>query len=159
MVTKTASAIGLAIFIVSILTIKVCAQVGVEKARLARTMWSAFECAAYAELSGNKKEQAKLFEVGLHAGREFIDALKNRQISPEAVSKEAPIGVTMLLAGPSADFVIGRVFEKAMQEAFDNIVKRKNGILLDSSKWIDDEALRKSKAERYYLSRNCTLLK
>jgi hypothetical protein len=45
------------------------------------------------------------------------------------VRSEVPIGVTMLLAGPSADFVVGRIFENAMGDAFDGIVK-KEGMLL-----------------------------
>lgn len=135
------------------------AQTAVEKARLSRTMWSAFQYGTFAEMSGNEKEQARLFDVGVKAGRDFLDALKNRQIPADVASNEVPIGVSMLLQGPSADFIIGRVFENAMQDAYDDIVKHENGLLLDSSKWVNDKDLKKSKAQTKYLKSNCVLVK
>ena len=46
-----------------------------------------------------------------------------------------------------------------MRDAYDEIVKRENGLPLDASKWTIDEALRKSKAQTNYLKSNCVLLK
>jgi hypothetical protein len=76
---------------------------------------------------------------------------KNRQISPEAMRSEVPIGVTMYLAGPSVDFIIGRVFEGAMGDVYDDIVKRRNGIPLPSSDWVMDEAIRKPEEKHRYV--------
>lgn len=137
------------------------AQTATEKARLARTIWSAFQCVAYAEMSGDAKEQKRLFTVGLKAGREFLDALKKRQIPPDIAIKEVPLGVNVLLAGPNADLIIGRVFENAMQDAFDNIVKRDAyGVMeFDPTKWLDNKVLKKAKARTKYLQGNCVLLK
>ena len=128
------------------------------KARLGLVLWSAFQCSTFAEMSGNKQEQARLFEVGVKAGREFLEALKNRQISPEAASSEVPIGVTMRLQGPSTDFIVGRIFESAAEDAFNKIVKQKNGMPLEISDWIRDEDLQKSKASNSYLVQNCRLI-
>jgi hypothetical protein len=131
----------------------------VEKARLARTMWSAFQCATYAELSKDQKEQERLFLIGVKAGRDFLEALKNGQISRETASNEVPIGVIGLLGGPSPDFIVGRVFENATRDAYDQIVSMENGLLLEHPKWVMDEELRKTKAESFYQSRNCILVK
>ena len=64
-----------------------------------------------------------------------------------------------MLQGPSADFIIGRVFENAVTEAYDGIVKKENGITMEPSKWIEDKRLQKSKAQIKYLQSNCVLLK
>jgi hypothetical protein len=53
-----------------------------DKARLSHVMWSAFQCSALAEMSGDKNEQARLFQVGLKAGRDFLEAAKNGEITP-----------------------------------------------------------------------------
>jgi hypothetical protein len=49
----------------------------IQKARLGRVMWSAFQCSTFAEMSENKKEQGRLFKVGYKAGRQFLEAVKN----------------------------------------------------------------------------------
>ena len=135
------------------------AQTAAEKAKLARTMWSAFQCGTYAEMSDNVKEQARLFNLGLSAGREVLDAIQKGQIPPEVVSKEVPVLVALSLQGPSIDFIIGNIFAHAMGDAFDDIVKTENGVTLGPSQWINDNELRKSKAQTKYLQGNCVLLK
>ena len=99
------SLIGLIIF----LSFPASGQTASDKARLARVMWSAFECSTFAELMGDQKEQARLFELGIKAGREFLEAARNKQIPSEIVDKEIPMGVIWLMNGPSNDFIIGRV--------------------------------------------------
>jgi hypothetical protein len=37
------------------------------------------------------------------------------------VSDVVPIGVTLRFQGPTADFIIGRVFEAAMGDAYDQV--------------------------------------
>ena len=129
-----------------------------QSARNGRVMWSAFQCATFAELSGDTKEQERLFTAGVKAGRQFVEALQKGQISREAMSSEVPIGVTMLLAGPSVDFIIGRIFESAMGDAYDDIVKRKNGMLLPVDDWVRDDGLKKSIAQQKYSQGNCQLI-
>ncbi|MGY8683733.1 hypothetical protein Q2941_39045 [Bradyrhizobium sp. UFLA05-153] len=135
------------------------AQTAIQKAVLARTMWSAFQCGAYAEMSGNVNEHERLFNLGLSAGREFLDALQKGQIPTEVLDANVPVGVSLLLQGPSIDFIIGNIFAHAIRDAFDDIVKRENGMLLDPSKWIQSDEARKNKAEAKYGSSNCILLK
>lgn len=124
------------------------AEAAVEKARLARTMWSAVQCGTYAEMLDNGKEQSRLFELAVKAGREFLDAFENGQIPPEVVNTEVPVGVAWLLQGPNTDFIIGRIFENAIRDAYDGI-----------GRGIDDKELRKSRAQTKYLQGNCDLLK
>jgi hypothetical protein len=126
---------------------------GAQSARDGRVMWSAFQCATFAEMSGDTKEQERLFTIGVKAGRQFVEALQNRQISPEAVNSEAPIGVTMRLSGPSVDFMIGRIFESATSDAYDDVVKRKN------DDWVMDKELKKSIAKQKHHEGNCELIR
>jgi hypothetical protein len=123
---------------------------GVEKARLARNMWSAFQCSMLAEMTGDQNEQQRLFMVGIKSGRDFLDALKNGQISRDNVEKEVPWGVTMYLAGPSTDFIIGRIFQEATRDTYDE---------MDAAKTMDDPELRRSKAKTGYLKNKCVLIK
>lgn len=129
------------------------------KPNLARVMWSAFSCATYAEMSGNKHDQARLFEVGYKAGRTFVDGVRNKTI-PDTEAKDAPIGVLMLMSGPTTDFVIGRIFEAAMGDAYDEVVKEDSAGLpiLDPSKWADGK-LKVIRAKNKYQSSNCTLIR
>ena len=129
-----------------------------QNARDGRVMWSAFQCATFAEMSGSNQEQDRLFGIGMKTGRRFVEALQNNQISPEAMRSEVPIGVTMLLAGPSVDFIIGRIFENATRDAFDSIVKQKNGVLMPVDDWVQDQEVRKLIAQRKYLQGNCGLI-
>jgi hypothetical protein len=135
------------------------AQTAVEKAKLARTMWSAFQCGTYAEMSGNEEEQSRLFNLGLSAGRDFLDALQNGQIPEQVARSEVPVGVALSLQGPSIDFIIGNIFAHAVSDAFDDIVKKENGVLLDPSKWIQSDGIRKIRADTNYNRGNCALLK
>jgi hypothetical protein len=127
-------------------------------ARDGRVTWSAFECATFAELSGDTKEQERLFTAGVKAGRQLVEALQKGRISREAMSSEVPIGVTMLLAGPSVDFIIGRIFENATRDAYDNVVKRKDGLALPVDDWVRDDGLTKSIAQQKYSQGNCRLI-
>jgi len=121
-------------------------------------MWSAFSCATYAELSGDESEQKRLFNLGYAAGAKFLDGI-NSQTIPEAERREAPIGVLLRLGGPSIDFMLGRIFEGANEDAFDRGVKEdSNGLpLLNPSDWADGE-LRIAKARNKFRGSNCALI-
>lgn len=124
----------------------------------ALVMWSAFTCATYAEISGNRQEQQRLFEVGYDAGRTFVDGFINKTIT-ETVANDAPLGVLMLLSGPTTDFIIGRIFESATEDAYDEVVKEKSAELpiFDPSKWADND-LKTINAKNKYQSSNCALI-
>jgi hypothetical protein len=83
------------------------------KARLGRVMWAAFECTTFASMADKQEDAKRLFDIGLKAGRDFIEALNRGNISQEEFSTMVPMGVTMLIreGGPSTDFVVGRVYQ------------------------------------------------
>ena len=130
-----------------------------EKPNHARIMWSAFSCSTFAEMSGNTSERERLFKVGYKAGRAFVDGVKKKTL-PETEAKDAPIGVLMRMSGPTTDFVIGRIFEAATDDAYDKVVKEdSSGMpILDPSKWADDK-LKVIKAQNEYQNANCTLIR
>ena len=136
-------------FIIS-LSFPASAQTASEKARQSRVMWSAFQCSTFAELLGDQKEQARLFDLGIKAGREFLEAARNKQIPSEIADKEVPMGVIWLMNGPSNDFIIGRVYENALGEAVTQVNKDDN---------FNDKTLSKQVAHNYYQKGNCVVLK
>jgi hypothetical protein len=128
------------------------------KPNLGRVMWSAFSCGIYAEMSGNISEQERLFEVGITAGRNFVDGIRNKTITDTEVRK-APIGVLMRMNGPSTDFIIGRIFEAAAEDAFDRVAKEdsRDFPIYDPTKWADDE-LKVIRAKKKYQNSKCILI-
>ena len=132
-----------------------------EKVHLARKMLSAFRCVVYAEYAKDPKEQRRLFELGLSSGREFLSALQSKEISEELVRKEVPLlGVLLLLSGPSSEFVIGRIYENASHDAYDEMFKEDApGNPLPPAKWVTDAEVQKRIAERQYTAANCQLIR
>lgn len=125
----------------------------------ARLMWSAFACATFADMYGDKDEFQRLSGLGYEAGRAFLEDLQNKTATEKEIA-EAPIGVRMRMGGPSHDFIVGRIFEASMDDAFDFIVKTDgNGWRIeDATRWADDE-LKITKAEHEYSRRNCALMR
>lgn len=121
-----------------------------EYAVIAKSVWSAFECTALADKSKNIKEQERLFEYGYKHGLIFLKALQAGKIKREDLSKEAPIMMLLLLQGPTPDFMLGRVFDGALESALKNIYK--TGDKFNS----DEEQERIAKNE--FWKRNCKLL-
>jgi hypothetical protein len=80
-------------------------------------MWAAFRCSAFAQLSANQSEEARLFTVGLQAGREFLTAWQNGRVTDEDMHKRVPAIVIGLLKGPNPEFVLGRIFQEASDTA------------------------------------------
>jgi len=120
--------------------------------------WSAFQCATYAEISGDTKEQARLFQLGYETGQMLVNDLQDGTID-EAETRKIPIGIRFVLGGPSIDFVVGRIFAAAVDDAYDSIVKTDSSGLIqpDPAKWADDE-LKKIRAMSEFQNSNCALL-
>jgi len=77
---------------------------------MGREILSAFNCSAWASKTNDSKETERLFLFGYKQGQKFLGALKAEKIKQEDISQEVPIGVTMLLQGPSEEFILGRIF-------------------------------------------------
>lgn len=86
-----------------------------------RLVWAAFTCAAYAETLGDQGEQKRFVALGIDAGRRFVQAAIDGKLDAEAVKASTPVGVAWRMAGPSADFVVGRIFEGAFADAVDKV--------------------------------------
>lgn len=129
-----------------------------EDAQAARFMWIAFECGTYAEMSGDRERQAALFERGMAAGRQFFSAVEAGTITEEEHRKHVPYVVPLLAAGPSVDFVLGRIFESAMNSAYDNVVKKDlAGLPVPMERWSADAESKRSRAQLLYERGNCDL--
>jgi hypothetical protein len=130
------------------------------KARLGRLAFIAFECAAYAEFSGQSKEQTRLFDLGIENSRAFVDAYSSNQITKEDFWDQIPLAVTAALVGPSKDFIVGRIFEAARSSANVTVTQYdENGKALPRSEWKTDPSLIKSIAEDRFFKENCSLIR
>ncbi|MGY1410873.1 hypothetical protein ACW5EG_15030 [Luteimonas sp. A611] len=68
-------------------------------------------------------EQERLFNFGYAQGREFISALEAGKIKREDLSSHAPVGALLLLEGPSADFILGRIYAAAEENALKDVYR------------------------------------
>ena len=110
-------------------------------------MSDAFKCSTYASLFHDQKEQQRLFQIGLKAGRDYVEGLKSRDDPTSEMST--------FIRGVSTDFVVGQLYEAESTHAYDEIIKYQNGLPLN--KWFDAPEP-KNQAERIYGQSNCSLI-
>jgi hypothetical protein len=110
-------------------------------------MSGAFRCSTYAQLLHDQKEQQRLFQIGLKAGRDFVEGLKSRD--------DPTSELLTFIRGVSTDFVVGQMYESESTHAYDEIVKYQNGLPLNQ--WLDAPAA-KTQAELTYNRSNCSLI-
>ena len=67
-------------------------------AALARVSWNAFECSSLASMTGNVKEQERLFLFGYQQGKIFTAAFKAKKIRDEDLRREVPLVEQLELA-------------------------------------------------------------
>jgi hypothetical protein len=134
-----------------------CAE---DDARAAQVMWNAWLCSIYAELKGDADEQGRLFTLGYSKGKQFIDAAAAGTITPDEGRTIVPMAVGMLMAGPSQEFVLGRIFESAAGRAFDHVATEDaDGMPLAPADYIVDDELKASIATTKYMGSNCELIR
>jgi hypothetical protein len=114
---------------------------------LSDKMSSAFRCSTYAQLSQDQKEQQRLFQIGLKAGRDYVEGLKSRN--------DPTSELLTFIRGVPTDFVVGQMYESESTHAYDEIVKYQNGLPLQQ--WLDAPAA-KTQAELTYNKSNCSLI-
>ena len=113
-----------------------------EAVRLSKLTLSAMECA---NLATNEGDSQRLSEVGLTAGKKFLDLLP--KLTPEELKSAGP-NLAILwrgVSGPSTDFVLGRVWEQMAVIAHKSLGD-------DTSKW-DREKVRR------YSEKNCMIIR
>ena len=136
------------------------AKAAQEDARAAKVMWTAWLCSTYAELTGDVDEQRRLFTLGYASGQRFVAAAAAGTITAKEANSIVPLAVGFLMAGPSEEFILGRVFESAANQAYDDVVKHDaSGIYLELKDWVNDDELKASIATNKYMQGNCELLR
>ena len=114
---------------------------------LSDKMSGAFKCSTYAAIFHDQKEQQRLFQIGLKAGRDYVEGLK---------SVDDPTSELLtFIRGVPTDFVVGQLYEAESTHAYDEIVKPQNG--LPMNKWFEAPEP-KIQAERSYRQSNCPLI-
>ncbi|HZF98034.1 MAG TPA: hypothetical protein VEY92_07290 [Pseudoxanthomonas sp.] len=125
------------------------AQGSDEYARMSRASWSAFECAALADVLGKTKDHERLFNYGYEQGKDFLEATRTDRVDQKDLHSISPTGFLMLAKGPTADFALGRVFEGAVENALKDVITSENML---------DEQLKQSIASRKFSEANCEIL-
>ena len=112
---------------------------------LGEKMSGAFRCAIYAGMSKDFKEQKRLFQIGLNAGRDYVEGMKSNQLGEY---KE-------YLGDVSTDFVVGMMYKDLSDKADHEVRKYRDGQMRE--RWRDSDAV-KLEAERRYRDGNCSLI-
>jgi hypothetical protein len=118
-----------------------------ELVRKSFLVYAAFGCTSVVP---DAKEAARLFKVGLDAGREFVKACEANK-GCDAIKSEVPL-FWRLLEYPSTDFALGQVYQMARDETTKGIHEMVGGSFPDK----ELIALRRSGK---YLEQNCTQLR
>jgi hypothetical protein len=108
-------------------------------------MSAAFRCSTYASLFHDKKEQQRLFQIGLKAGRDYVEGLKSRD--------DPTSEMLTFIRGVSTDFVVGQMYEADSTRAYDEIAKNQNGLPLQQG---SDADAAKTQAELRFRQSNCS---
>jgi hypothetical protein len=133
---------------VAFLPAEAWAQTSAEYAGMGKKTIAAFECAALAQLAGDADQQKRLFTLGYEQGKTFIEALRSGKIEKQDLD-QVPIGV--LVDGPTADFVLGRLWE------FDTDYYQRNAYVSEANPKADvASAMRYAKGE--FADKNCDLM-
>ena len=113
-----------------------------------------FDCAAYALEPAMEQE---LFDKGLDAGRDFYDGVLDGRISSDT---SIPF-IIKLTGGPTADFILGRLWETAVDNAYKEVERKfycgrysPSGAYSTSCSDVE----RRTHFEAMYSRQNCALL-
>ena len=114
---------------------------------MGQKLWAAFECGALVEYADMPEESRRLYNLGYDQGKTLLDAFRAGKVDQQARSK-LPIPVLLMLhGGPTVDFILGRIFESAMQDTSRQLFEASN-----------NKETRKIIAGQNFAKRNCGLL-
>jgi len=140
----TARLSAIALFLAALPTVSF-GQTSEQYGLMGQKLWAAFECGAFAEHAGRAEESRRLYKIGYDQGTAFVGAYKAGKVDQQA-RNNVPLAVLLMLdGGPTVDFILGRIFESAMQ---------------DTSKHFTggDDKTQKLIAEQSFTDQNCGLL-
>jgi hypothetical protein len=113
-----------------------------ELATSGRKMFKLWRCAAYASAAGlPNAEVIRLFNKGLDLGRPLVKAIFDGRVMPRG--DKLPFGLLGCGNGPTAEFVLGRMFQCAM-DSIDTTLQ-----------WVDDKDERAAWAKQSYDKDKC----
>lgn len=115
-----------------------------------QAVFSAFECSVLAAKIGRAEDQKRLFEFGYEEGKKFIDSVRSGEISEEELSSKVPVGVLWHMQGPTTDFILGRIYESAAENALEGVYGGANEVLSKEDQ--------KRIAENKFSTKNCGLI-
>jgi len=124
-----------------------------EYAVMGLEFWSAFSCSSWASYSGDQKEAERLFLFGYEKGKKFLGAARAGKITDDDFQQEVPIGISMSLAGPNDDFILGVIFSNVQENALEEVFYTNYDKTM-----INSDDLQKSIAENKYRNGNCQLI-
>lgn len=125
------------------------AETSQDVARLGKALYIAFRCSALAGAMGEREEARRLFEMGYGDGTRFLKAVQGGIVSEADIRSTVPIAVTMRIEGPSIDFMLGRIYAAAEEDALDDVI-------CGETECYDDQ-LQRSIAGGKYERENCEL--
>jgi hypothetical protein len=96
-----------------------------EFAAMSRAVWSGFECAALASKLKKNEDAERLFKFAYERGKTFMAGLQAGNVKDEDLRTEMPMIVGWLIrdGGPSVDFILGKVWSEAQDEALKDVYK------------------------------------
>ena len=92
-------------------------DVSLRLARGGRRAWDASQCAGFAAAMHDKEAFDGVFARGFSTAHLFLDALQKERIKRAHFDKEIPSPMRASLEGSSADFIVGRVYQTALESA------------------------------------------
>jgi hypothetical protein len=122
-------------------------------------MMAHWRCATWAGMARDPAAGDEHFSEGLVSGRRFVEAAKSGEIGDSDWDSTVPVGVAMTMAGPSTDFVLGRLFAFVSDDAFDQVAKRDpTGMPLSPKDYVLDDEVQAVIARNLMRSSNCSVL-
>ena len=82
-----------------------------------RRAWDAFQCAGFAAAMHDKEAFDGVFARGFSTAHLFLNALQKERIKLVHFESEIPSPMRASLEGPSPDFVVGRLYQTALESA------------------------------------------
>ena len=133
-----------------LITKSASAETSSQYAKMGLEVWSAFECSALAEKSKYPQEQERLFKFGHAQGVKFIRAIQAGKVEQADLSANVPIGLLLRLQGPTPDFMLGRIFEGAVETGLRGVYK--------TGDQFNSEELQTVVAQNKFRKQNCKLI-
>ena len=112
--------VGLVILVLAFLPVSTLGQTSQQYALMGHELWAAFECAALADVAGTREGQ-RLFDIGYNQGKVFVEAVQAGKVAEQDIKEKVPFAMLLLLHGPTVDFILGRIFEAAIDDVTKDI--------------------------------------